>query len=105
MGIDLQVCAPPPPQCYYTVPLDIAVPATRMVNDGIAAFCAARPDRFIGLGSVPLQDAGEAVRELERCMGPLGFKGVQVLTTSATRNCRTPPSSPSGPRRNGSARW
>ena len=90
MGIDLQVCAPPPPQCYYTVPLEIAVPATRMVNDGIAAFCAARPDRFIGLGSVPMQDAGEAVRELGRCMGPLGFKGVQVLTTVGDKELSDP---------------
>src|ERR1700761_8469053 len=23
MGIDVQMIAPPPPQCYYTVPLDI----------------------------------------------------------------------------------
>src|SRR6201996_3225505 len=46
MGIDIQMIAPPPPQCYYTVPLDIAVRATQMVNDGIAAFCAAKPDRF-----------------------------------------------------------
>ena len=28
MGIDVQVVCPPPPQCYYTVPLDIAVAAT-----------------------------------------------------------------------------
>ena len=29
MGIDIQVVMPPPPQCYYTVPLDIAVKATQ----------------------------------------------------------------------------
>ena len=39
MGIDVQLIAPPPPQCYYTVPLDIAVKATQIVNDGIADFC------------------------------------------------------------------
>src|SRR3974390_2467155 len=33
MGLDMQLIAPPPPQCYYTVPLDIAVKATQMVND------------------------------------------------------------------------
>src|SRR5207244_5278990 len=33
MGIDLQVVMPPPPQCYYTVPPDIAVGAARIVND------------------------------------------------------------------------
>ncbi len=36
MGIDVQIIAPPPPQCYYTVPLDIAVKAMQIVNDGIA---------------------------------------------------------------------
>ncbi|WP_149536259.1 amidohydrolase family protein [Siccirubricoccus phaeus] len=80
MGIDLQLCAPAPPQSYYALPLEHAVVANRMVNNGIAAFCAAQPDRFLGMGTVPMQDAAEAVRELERCMGPLGFKGVQILT-------------------------
>ena len=51
-----------------------------MVNDGVASFVAKRPDRLAGLGVVALQDTDEAVRELERCMGDLGFKGVQVLT-------------------------
>ncbi|MDB5600677.1 MAG: amidohydrolase 2 [Xanthobacteraceae bacterium] len=80
MGIDIQLVCPPPPQCYYTLPIDIAVPATRMVNDGIAAYVAGKPDRFVGLGSVPMTDAAEAVKELERCMGQLKFKGVEVLT-------------------------
>lgn len=80
MGIDFQVVAPPPFQCYYSVALEHAVPATRMVNDGVGTFVARRPDRLAGLGVVPLQDTGEAVRELERCMNDLGFKGVQILT-------------------------
>ena len=61
MGLDMQAVLPPPPQCYYTVPLDIAVKATRVLNDGIAEYCGQRPDRFVGLGSVPMADAGEAV--------------------------------------------
>jgi aminocarboxymuconate-semialdehyde decarboxylase len=36
MGVDLQVIKPPPPQCYYTLPIEIADKATRMVNDGLA---------------------------------------------------------------------
>ena len=43
MAIDIQMIAPPPPQCYYTVPLDIAVKAAQIVNDGIAAFCTKIP--------------------------------------------------------------
>src|SRR5260370_20677701 len=52
MGIDLQLVMCPPPQCYYTVPLDIAVKAARIINDGVAAYVAARPDRFVALGTV-----------------------------------------------------
>ena len=80
MGIDVQVVCPPPPQCYYTVPLDIAVQATRVLNDGIAEYVAGKPDRLAGLGSVPLMDGKEAAAELERCMTTLGLKGVEVLT-------------------------
>lgn len=79
MGIDFQVVAPPPLQCYYTIPLENAVKASRMVNDGLAEFVGRRPDRFAALGTVPMQDAAEAVKELDYCM-KLGFKGVQILT-------------------------
>ena len=53
MGIDLQVVMCPPPQCYYTVPVDIAVAAAGMINDGIAEYVAKKPDRFVALGTVP----------------------------------------------------
>jgi aminocarboxymuconate-semialdehyde decarboxylase len=80
MGIDIQVIAPAPIQSYYWLPKDVGIEATRLVNDGVADFVSSRPDRLVGLGSVPLMEPKEAVRELERCMGPLGFKGVQILT-------------------------
>src|SRR5918992_583746 len=83
MGIDLQLVMPPPPQCYYTVPLDVAVTAARMVNDGVAEYVARKPDRFLALGSVPMPDGNEAAKELERGMKELGFKGVQILTNVA----------------------
>ncbi len=94
MGLDMQLIAPPPPQCYYTVPLDIAVKATQMVNDGIAAFCAKAPDRFKGFGSVPMTDANEAVKELERCVKQLGFTGVEILTTIAGKELSDPAFAP-----------
>jgi aminocarboxymuconate-semialdehyde decarboxylase len=80
MGIDRQVVMPPPPQCYYTVPVDIGVKAARLVNDGVAEFIARAPDRFIGVGTVPLQDGAEAAAELERAVHQLGFKGAEILT-------------------------
>jgi aminocarboxymuconate-semialdehyde decarboxylase len=94
MGIDMQLICPPPPQCYYTVPLDIAVPATRMVNDGLAEYVARKPDRFVALGSVPLADGAEAATELTRCMTVLGFKGVEVLTNVAGNELSDPAYAP-----------
>jgi len=60
MGIDMQLVMPPPNQCFYTVPLDIAVKAARMVNDGLAEYVARKADRFVALGTVPLIDGAEA---------------------------------------------
>jgi aminocarboxymuconate-semialdehyde decarboxylase len=83
MGIDVQVVCPPPPQCYYTVPLEISVKAAQMVNDGIAEYVSKKSDRLIGLGTVPMTDGNEAAKELERCMTTLKFKGVEILTNVA----------------------
>jgi aminocarboxymuconate-semialdehyde decarboxylase len=94
MGIDVQLVMPPPPQCYYTVPLDVAVPATRVLNDGLAEYVARRPDRFVALGSVPLADGAEAAKELERCMTSLNFKGVEILTNVAGKELSDPAFAP-----------
>ena len=94
MGIDVQIIAPPPPQCYYTVPLDIAVKATRIVNDGIAEFCATHSERFKGFGAVPMTDGVEAAKELERCRKQLGFTGVEILTNVAGKELSDPAFAP-----------
>jgi aminocarboxymuconate-semialdehyde decarboxylase len=90
MGIDVQLVMPPPHQCYYTVALDVAVKATRMVNDAMAEFVAGKPARFAALGSVPITDAQETEAELERCMRKLGLKGVQILTNVGGKELSDP---------------
>ena len=50
----------------------------RLANDRMAEIIHKYPGRFVGLGGVPLHSLQFAVNELERCMGELGFKGVQV---------------------------
>jgi aminocarboxymuconate-semialdehyde decarboxylase len=80
MGIDIQVVAPAPPQCYYTVDAKIAEQAHKLANDGVAEFCSRKPDRFVGLGVVTLQEPELAVRELEYIMKDLKLKGVEILT-------------------------
>jgi aminocarboxymuconate-semialdehyde decarboxylase len=94
MGLDMQLVMPPPPQCYYTVPVEVGAKATRVLNDGIAEYVARRPDRFIALGTVPLQDGKEAATELERSMKQLGFKGCQVLTNVGGKELSDPAFAP-----------
>ncbi len=94
MGIDLQLVMPPPPQLYFTVPVEIAVKAMQILNDGIAEFLARTPDRFVALGGVPLQDGNEAANELERCMKDLGFRGAEILTNVGGREISDPAFAP-----------
>jgi aminocarboxymuconate-semialdehyde decarboxylase len=94
MGIDVQLVLPPPNQCTYTVPLDIAVKAARMVNDGLAQYVAKKPDRFVALGTVPLTDGTEAAKELERCVTSLGMKGAEILTNVGGRELSEPDFAP-----------
>ena len=39
---------------------------TQIINDGIAANIKDHPDRFVRLGTVPLQDTALALKELDR---------------------------------------
>src|SRR5947208_16164538 len=49
-----------------------------MVNERLAQIVAATPERFVALGTVPLQDAGLAVAELEYGVKKLGLRGVEI---------------------------
>jgi predicted TIM-barrel fold metal-dependent hydrolase len=50
----------------------------RIVNDFLAERVCAHPSRYVGMATLALQDPDQAVRELERCVTKLGFKGVMV---------------------------
>lgn len=81
-GIDHQVIMPTPFQCYYSLPeAALAAEATRVVNQGIARFRDAAPDRFTALGSVPMADPETAIAELTWLIKEGGFRGAQILTS------------------------
>lgn len=62
---------------YWAKPADTA-DLSRILNDHIAGLVAAYPKRFIGLGTLPMQDAELSIRELERCHNDLGLAGIQI---------------------------
>src|SRR5260221_3368358 len=80
MGIDIQVVAPAPG--HYSSPINpkIAEAAARIVSEGVVEYCARKPDRFVGLGVVTLQEPELAVRELDYITKDLKLKGVEILT-------------------------
>ncbi len=62
---------------YWARPKDTADLA-KLLNDHIAGLVAAHPKRFIGLGTLPMQDHKLAIAELERCHKTLGLAGVEI---------------------------
>ena len=79
-GIDKQVIFSHVAQyCYWASPEDGARMA-RIGNDHLAEFVGRKPERFIGMGMVPLQDTQAAIGELERMTRALGFRAVAVNT-------------------------
>lgn len=61
---------------YWAQPKD-CLEISSFLNDHIAGIVNQFPKRFIGLGTVPMQDTVLAVKELERCKR-IGLKGVQI---------------------------
>lgn len=51
---------------------------SQFLNDDLARIVAEYPRRFIGLGTVPMQDATRAAQELRRCVTELHMPGVQI---------------------------
>ena len=76
--VDVQVLSTVPVMfSYWAKPLD-ALAVSEFLNDHIAEVVRDYPDRFVGLGTVPMQAPDLAIRELERCVKELGLAGIQI---------------------------
>ena len=78
MGINIQAISPGPNQYYYWTDGELGLKLARLQNDRVAAIVRSHPDRFVGMGTLPLQDTGKAVQELERVVKELGFHAVEI---------------------------
>ncbi len=76
-GIDMQILSlvAPGPQAYDAkTGTAVAIDA----NDRMAETCKRHPTRFAALAALPTADPAAAVKELERCVTKLNFKGTMI---------------------------
>ncbi len=66
----------------------MGIATARAINNNIASLTAAYPDRFVSMGTVPLQVNGR--RGIGLVVKELGFHGVEINTDVAARICPHP---------------
>jgi 2,3-dihydroxybenzoate decarboxylase len=77
-GIEIMVTSLNAPAVQAIHDVERATAVAREANDVLAEEVAKRPDRFVGVAALAMQDPEAATREYERCIKELGFKGALV---------------------------
>jgi aminocarboxymuconate-semialdehyde decarboxylase len=89
-GVNIQVLSTIPVLFnYWAKPAD-GHETSRFFNDHIAHTVSKQPQRFIGIGTVPLQDIDLSIREMERCVKELGMPGLEIGSNINGKNLSDP---------------
>ncbi len=70
------VCTIPVMFSYWAKPQD-CLELSKFLNDDLAQLQSDYPKNYVGLGTIPMQDADTAVKELQR-IKEIGLKGIQI---------------------------
>jgi aminocarboxymuconate-semialdehyde decarboxylase len=87
---DLQVLSTVPVMFNYHIDSNHSYQIQQFLNDHITSVVQSYPNRFVALGSLPMQNPELAVKELERCMSQLGMAGIQIGTNINDENLSDP---------------
>lgn len=75
-GIEIQIISPAAPNCE-SFPSGLGIKLSKINNDYISELATRHPDRFVGLGSLPMQDIQASLEELDR-MRSVGLRGIMA---------------------------
>ncbi|MYL32112.1 amidohydrolase family protein [Pontibacillus yanchengensis] len=89
-GVDIQVLSPIPVTFSYWADVKAATEMAMVQNDFISQTVKENPARFLGLGTVPMQDVKAAVKEMERCVQELNLYGIEIGTNINGENLDAP---------------
>ncbi|MFT3908632.1 MAG: amidohydrolase family protein [Ferruginibacter sp.] len=84
--VDMQVLSTIPVLFNYWAKPKDGHETSRFFNDHIAGEVVKDPKRFIGIGTVPLQDIDLAISEMERCVNELKMPGLEIGSNINGRN-------------------
>jgi aminocarboxymuconate-semialdehyde decarboxylase len=76
--VDVQVLSNSPQTLLYDQEASLTVTTAALQNEQIAKLVKARPDRFMGMATLPMQDPERAIGELRRARRELGLVGAQI---------------------------
>jgi aminocarboxymuconate-semialdehyde decarboxylase len=88
--VDMQVVSNTPQTFLYGKDAEVVAKSSRIQNDQIAKLVSERPDRFMGLATLPMQAPALAAEELDRAMRTLGLVGCQIGSNINGKNLDDP---------------
>ena len=84
--VAVQLLSVPPFEFHYELKADLARQFAAIHNDSVRAQVARFPDRFQMFATLPLQDAGATLAEIERIAAWPEVRGVEIATNVAGAN-------------------
>lgn len=76
-GIDMEILTLSVPSVDI-FPIDVAEKLAQVINDEFAEICNGNPKYFMSFATLPFIDSNRTLKELERCIDQLGFKGACI---------------------------
>ncbi|SVC74062.1 uncharacterized protein METZ01_LOCUS326916, partial [marine metagenome] len=76
--VDMQVLSTLPALFSYWAKDDECFLLSQFLNDHIAQICREESHKFIGIGTIPMQNVDYAIKEMDRCISKLNLLGIEM---------------------------